>query len=270
MDAKTGQYTGHPVVVTGLGWEVSAGGWKTLLGEELELSRLDLSHQCRPVEFLRVRKTLKLMSKQDCLAVSAAGKALRCLRVDEGELTTGCGVFMSVGYIPFRLDEARELCDHAQEGGQFSMAALTTSAYDVIHPLRAFACLPNMPAHHVATNFNLQGEYFITYPGAAEFYLALGEAVERLKEGSMSYALVGGVADQVNFLVENHYCKIMGEVPLLADGAGFMALELEDRARQRGQEVLARLDSLSSGDAVLFGAASAPLRLAADVYGDKG
>ncbi|MCP4692184.1 MAG: hypothetical protein GY859_29330, partial [Desulfobacterales bacterium] len=109
----------------------------------------------------------------------------------------------------------------------------------------AFSCLPNMPAHHLSANFDIQGEYFITYPGVAQFYLALQEAVARLREGSLDLALVGGVADQNNFLVENHWSKRRpGATPRAADAAGFITLEREESARERGKAALARLVSV--------------------------
>ncbi len=275
MDQKPGKHSTHPIVVTGTGFEISPDA-VPFLGDHGGEPPPTLPHDCRPLEFLRIRKTLKFMSKQDRLALSAAGKALKQAEPPEAQRTLQCGVFITVGYIPFRLEEARALCGHSTEKGDFSMTRFTTDAYDVINPLRAFSCLPNMPAHHLAANFNLQGEYFITYPGTAELYLALQEAVERLWEGSIRFALVGGTADQTNFLVENHYRKVFQGPPApLADAAAFMVLETEQGARERNQPPLARLVSLQydrensesrptgPGGTIQWGPAQLPLQLSA-------
>jgi len=133
-----------------------------------------------------------------------------------------------------------------------------------------------MPAHHISVNFDLQGEYVVTYPDTLQFYLAVSEAVERLKEGQMEFALVGGVADQTNFLVKHHYKKVNPEaVTFNADAAAFMVLERNDHARARNSKPLMQLSSLalrynertSSEDTskpkITFGAADLPIWLSA-------
>lgn len=275
MDSQTGQFTGDPVVISSLGWEVSDAAWELLKSGGSLPPAGRFVHDCRPSGYLKVRKTLKFMSKQDRLALSAAGKVLAGGGINARDLVLQCGVFMSVGYIPFQREEAESLCIKSQKDNHFCMETFTTEAYDIIHPLRAFSCLPNMPAHHIAANFDLQGQYFITYPGSEELRMALVEAVARLHEGSIDYALVGGVADQTNFLVENHYAKTMPNMnPCLADGAGFMLLESEKQALERKCQPLARLNDLlekvkpgeQSEIETCFGAAFIPLKFAVLVY----
>ncbi len=61
------------------------------------------------------------MSKQDRLALAAAGKALASSGAEADSLKLRCGVFMSVGYIPFERVEADRLCACAQQNNRFSM-----------------------------------------------------------------------------------------------------------------------------------------------------
>jgi hypothetical protein len=93
-----------------------------------------------------------------------------------------------------------------------------------------------MPAFHVSTNFDIQGPYFVTYPGPGQFYVALEEALTALGDGSIDVALVGGVAHQRNFLVESHFARVEPPVPAddLSDAAGFLILEREGHAAARG------------------------------------
>jgi hypothetical protein len=127
------------------------------------------------------------------------------------------------------------------------MSKFSTEAYDNINPLLAFACLPNMPAYHLSANFNIQGEYLITYPGTAQFYQVLSEAVERLQNGDLERAIVGGVADQCNFLVENHFHKCQaGDAILSADVAAFMILERITPVRTASRQARIKLLSLDA------------------------
>jgi hypothetical protein len=216
------------IVVTGLGWELSPASCDFLNGISLPLDTGNLAHDTQPIEFLKVSKTLKFMSKQDRLALAAAGNAIKMASLSPQILQENTGIFMAVGYIPFKLDDMEWAVTHSQENGQFSMKVFSTQGYEHVNPLITFACLPNMPAHHISTNFSIQNHYFITYPGPLEFYLALQEAVDILNEGRLSACLVGGVADQSNFLVQNHFNKNERFAGVgLADAAAFLVLERE-------------------------------------------
>ena len=88
------------------------------------------------------------------------------------------------------------------------MRRFATEGYLAPNPLLTFRCLPNMPAFHVSINFDLQGPYLVTYPGAGQLYAALEEARVALETGAIDVALVGGVAHQRNFLVEHHVRRL--------------------------------------------------------------
>ena len=88
-----------------------------------------------------------------------------------------------------------------------------------------------------AACFDIQGEYFVTYPGPGQFYLALSEALYTLSSGRITIALVGAVADQTNFLVAHHYQRLQHRVPAsdLRDAAGFLIFErAAEHAARRG------------------------------------
>jgi hypothetical protein len=247
MDKKSKTSPGNSIVVTGIGFEISSGAWDVITGKQTSILKEQLCHDCIPLEYLIRKKNLKLMSKQDRLAVSAAGKALMSSGIIGNLDKSASGIFISVGYIPFRAEDVDRICTYSEEEGVFSYKKFTTDAYEKINPLLTFNCLPNMPAYHIASNFNLLGEYFITYPGSGELYLALQEAVTRLIEGDLDWALVGGVADQNNFLVENHFNKFNPDREILAvDSSAFIVIENEEHARLREKAPLGRLLSLGT------------------------
>jgi 3-oxoacyl-(acyl-carrier-protein) synthase len=194
--------------------------------------------------FLKSRKTLKFMGKQDKLAVAAAGKALREAAIPAGEFSAGIGLYLAVGYIPFERADIEVLAGNSVRAGAFSMDLFSRAALDQINPLLTFRCLPNMPLFHVSLNFGIQGPSFVTYPGAGQFYLALERAVKALRSGKVAHALVGGVADQENFLVDFH----LGRNPATRawkarDAAACLCLEKRSTAEARGAAI--RLELLS-------------------------
>ncbi len=198
---------------------------------------------CDPVPWLKVRKQRKFMGLQDELAVVAAGRALEQAGADGSVPPERTGIYLAVGYIPFEVRDMEGLLVGAVAEGRFSMAGFAEGGYREINPLLTFRCLSNMPAYHLSFNFDVQGPYFVTYPGPAQFYAALEEAVAALRAGRIDRALVGGVAHQRNFLVEHHHRRLDPPVPpdRLRDSAAILVLETEARARARGATVRARL-----------------------------
>ncbi|MBU0728935.1 MAG: hypothetical protein KKE17_00735 [Proteobacteria bacterium] len=245
MDKTYRGFSGDPVVITGIGIAVSENLREYFLGvRDFVLSDM-ISYECEPFDYLRQRKTLKFMSKQDRLALEAAGKALDIAAIPQEVLSNHTGVFITVGYIPFEFDTAAELCKGSMENGRFSMQQFSTTGIDDINPLLAFACLPNMPAHHVAMNFEIFGQYFITYPDNIQFYHALQESVLRLVQGEIDCALVGGVADQNNFLVRHHFNKVRPDSDCFAADCGaFMVLETKSAAQKRRADIVMELEFL--------------------------
>jgi 3-oxoacyl-(acyl-carrier-protein) synthase len=199
---------------------------------------------CDPTPWLKVRKNRKFMGVQDDLAVAAAGRALQSAGLAGEPLGERTGLYLTVGFIPFEREHVEGLLAGALENGRFSMARFTDVGYRDVHPLLTFRCLPNMPAFHVSMNFDLQGPYFVTYPGAGQLYQALEEACAALTEGRVDVALVGGVAHQRNFLVEHHFGRLSPPVSAerLVDAGAFLVLETGAHAHFRGAPVRARLD----------------------------
>jgi 3-oxoacyl-(acyl-carrier-protein) synthase len=197
--------------------------------------------QADPLPFLKTRKSRKFMGRQDDLAVIAAGRALAAAGVSGSERL---GLYLAVGYIPFEAsDIAPVLAASLDPRGDFSPRLFGEEGLHRAHPLLTFRCLPNMPAFHVSTNFDVQGPYTVVYPGPGQLYLALEEAAAALDRGLIDAALLLGVAHQRNFLVEHHFGRIHRPVPpeQLRDAAGCLVLERPDLAARRGAAPLRTL-----------------------------
>ena len=241
----------NSIVVTGLGAEV--------------LERAEQKIDVLP--WLLTKKMRKFMGKQDMLAVVAAGRCLANAGLpapaqEEADPARGersrqterealeafrrdrMGVYLSVGYIPFERGDIDGLAiSSVDQNGEFSMERFGKDALLEVNPLLAFRCLPNMPIFHISLNFKIQGPYFIAYPGVGQFYLALEEALFALEDDRIDLALLGGVADQDNFLVAHHFKKSRNDnenfQPL--DAGGFLCLERREAAKKRGAQALAIL-----------------------------
>lgn len=188
------------------------------------------------------------MGGQDHLAVCAAGRALESAGLKPANLGPKAGLFLAVGFIPFERADIDALIDSSLEDGRISLRRFGTDGFAAVNPLLTFRCLPNMPAYHISACFDIQGEYFVTYPGPGQFYTSLLEALSALADGRVSIALVGSVAHQTNFLVGHHYQRIHSPVASedLRDGAGFLVLETAAANKARNGCVRGQLLDLTT------------------------
>jgi len=203
-----------------------------------------IGKSCDSTPFLKSRKSRKFMGRQDELAVIAASRAIEAAGYRlPAALGERCGLYLAVGFIPFEREDLDLLVDSSIADGAFSMERFSTDAFSALNPLLTFRCLPNMPAFHVSLNLDVQGPYWVGYPGIGQFYLALEEAGAALEEGAIDLALVGGVADQENLLVQHHFSRLDPPVDpeSLRSSAAFVVLERRKDADRRSAAVRARL-----------------------------
>lgn len=204
---------------------------------------------CSSERYLKTPKNRKFMGKQDHLAVCAAGCALESAGLDTSALGPKAGLFLAVGFIPFERADIDALIAGSVDNDRISLRRFGTDGFSAVNPLLTFRCLPNMPAYHISACFDIQGEYFVTYPGPGQFYNALEEAISALVAGRINIALVGAVADQTNFLVSHHHSRLRPPVPPpdLRDGAGFLVLERNAENVARGGCARGRLTDFKIG-----------------------
>ena len=223
MDKRSQSVDHDSVVITGLGYELRA--------------------DCDVAPYLKVKKHRKFMGPQDRLAVVSAGKALSSAGLLGGPLGERTGLYLAVGYIPFEREDIDGLIESSVEDGRFSMTRFSSEGFHSVHPHLTFRCLSSMPAFHISVNFEIQGPYFVTYPGIGQWYLALEEGCHALMAGEIDVAIVGAVAYQRNFLVAHHFERIPSPIPSerLIDAGACLILEKEDHAGARSLRPRGRL-----------------------------
>ena len=247
------------LVVTGLGAVIAGpnvtGGWRRedagARWDDARAPILDfrsLAECIDPTPYLKVQKQRKYMGTQDDLAVVAAGRAIESAGLGNGALGERAGLYLVVGHIPFGQDDIDALFAASLENGRFSMPCFSTAGLRAVNGLLTFRCLPNMPAFHISVNFDIQGPYFVSYPGPGQLYLVLEEASAALWAGDIDVALVGGVAHQRNFLVEHHFSRVDHPVPAdrLLDAGGCLVVETAEHARRRGAPMRGALVSFET------------------------
>jgi 3-oxoacyl-(acyl-carrier-protein) synthase len=205
-----------------------------------------------PLPWLLSRKSRKYMGLQDELAVIATGRALAraALTGPESRLGRRAGLYIAVGYIPFRREDAEPVLDGSLDAaGDFSLRRFGEEGFRRANPLLTFRCLPNMPAYHVSACFGLEGPYLVTYPGPGQLYAALEDAIAALEEGRAELALVTAAAHQRNFLVEHHFARLEPPVAAeaLRDVGATLVLETATHAAAEGRAPLAELVRLEIG-----------------------
>ena len=174
--------------------------------------------------WLKTRKMIKFMGKQDRLAVAAAALAAKQAGLSQETLQHRTGLYLVSGHIPFAEEDMLPLAQHSTDtAGAFSMELFSGVGLDQVNPLLTFRCLPNMPIFHVSYNLGIQGPSMTSFPGLGQFYQVLEQALWALHEDEIEVALVGAVADQNNFLVDYHWSRVGAREPR-PDAAGFLVL----------------------------------------------
>lgn len=218
MDTRAQQSPGVSLILLGSDWvgprELK---WDTRPGSA------DAVFDVAPL--LKDRKTIKLMAKQDRMALVAAAGALKRAGLSEAELRERTGVYAAIGALAFDEEQLQMLADLCIHDGRVDVFRNASYVYQAMNPLTTFKCLPNMAVFHISYNLGLNGPYFISYPGSGQWQSALLRAWHDLADGVVDFALVGSVAEQNNMLVRYHFDRLYGnERPLAIDCAAFWVL----------------------------------------------
>jgi 3-oxoacyl-[acyl-carrier-protein] synthase II len=219
-----------------------------------------------PKEYVRPRKSLKVMARDIQVAFSAAVMATDQAGLGPGKIAPerwgvvqGCELISGDYYDT--VDVYRNCLD---EAGEFVYERWGERAMSDIYPLWMLKYLPNMPACHLGIANDAHGPNNSIAMGEVSSLLAFSEAINVLERGHVDAMLVGGGGNRLTLT------KILWETtddlskqndeptatprPFDADrdgfvngeGAGSFVLERREHAESRGAEIIADVYRVSS------------------------
>lgn len=209
-------------------------------------------------DFVKERKSLKVMSRDIRLAVAASTLAVRDAGlVVESMDATRAGVTLGAPLINNELDELglgiRESLDAEK---RFQIKRFGREGIRALYPLWLLKYLPNMPACHISMTHRLKGPNNTLMTSSTGGLQAIGEAFRTIQRDDSDLMLAGATDSKLNpiGLARLHLLGILstnGHEPrrayrpfdrsrdgmVVGEGAGIFVLEEREHARRRGAKI---------------------------------
>ncbi len=219
-----------------------------------------------PKEFVKPRKSLKVMSRDIQFGVTAADMAcaqagLRGGAVDPERF----GVVFAADMMHCALDEIESAYRSSTVEGRFDFARWGEQAMSQIYPLWMLKYLPNMPACHVAIAQDARGPNNSHSLGEASSLMAFAEAARVIQRGSADVMITGGASSRLHPI-----CWMRGQIAstarrtdhpetasrpfdkdreglVMSEGAAALIFESRQHAEARGATILGRIVGCGGG-----------------------
>jgi 3-oxoacyl-[acyl-carrier-protein] synthase II len=196
-------------------------------------------------------KILRIMSRDAVFAAAAAKLAIRDAGVKIGTdyAPEQVGLFGATGLSGIAFEEVSQLVRHsARPDGTFDPQLFGEVALKRILPTLSFKILTNMPMCFISIFENIQGVNAIYNPWEGQGGHAVLAGVNAIRDGDAECCLVGGceVKTSILGLISLHQHGLLevagagGVIP--AEGAAFLVLEKESRARARDARMYAVIE----------------------------
>ena len=266
------------VVITGLGLETSLGSDPGQILECMEAGETAAAppsgfdarpfgcphsaeiRDFRPERFVPDSKALRLMNRDAVLAVAAARRAMADAGIVVGRdyPSEEIGLFGATGLAGLPLGEVAPLIRHsASAAGTFDPERFGAVALKKIRPILSFRILSNMPICFVSIFENIQGPNAVYNPWEGQGAQAIRRGIDAIRRGEASCVLCGGSdvkTHELAFLALEQQgvfrpWREAGRGTVPGEGAAFLVLEEEERARERGARAHARFKDASSSSA---------------------
>lgn len=219
-------------------------------------------------DYIKPRKSLKLMSREIQLGVAAAHLAVNDAGINPAGLDSSrFGVVYGAEMFYGELQEMAELYRRCMADGEFDFELWGEQLSSDLYPLWMLKYLPNMAACHVAIGVNACGPNNTIAVGEASALLAVIEAASLIQRGVADVVIAGGTGTRLNItpmmyrgelrVSRRMHDPLHASRPFDADrdglvngeGAAAFILEKEEFARARGARPLAGI----AGSALTFG-----------------
>ena len=265
------------VVITGLGVVSPLGighlaTWESLLAGRTGLRRIsdfDPTHLRSPlagevdgfdpVQYVKPRKSLKVMARDAQLTVAAAGMAREHAKLGPDDVDPErFGVLYGGGVIRSPLNEVAgpyRAC--LGDDGKYDFARWGNEGLATCFPLGMLRLLPNMLACHISITQDARGPNNTICQADASGLMAIGEAMRVIQRGQADVMIGGGASSRANAydlvrleLTEEvtpcddpqRACRpfdIDRDGQLVGEGAAALMLENRKLAERRGAPILA-------------------------------
>jgi 3-oxoacyl-[acyl-carrier-protein] synthase II len=214
-----------------------------------------------PKEYVKPRKSLKVMSRETQLGFAAAEMAwaharLEGANIDPDRLGVTLGSTMFCPEVP----ELAPAC-HASDagGGRFDFTRWGKEGLRDVPPLWLLKYLPNMVPAHIGIAHDARGPSNSIVAGDISALLAIIEAADVVARGHADVMLTGGTSSMIDWmdLLWHAGARLSRRIEeperasrpfdaqrdgmVGSEGAGIFVLETEQHAKTRGVEPLARL-----------------------------
>ncbi len=146
-----------------------------------------------PKQYVRPRKSLKVMSREIQLGFAAADLAMTDAGIVEGSFEPErCGVVFGSDMIYADLTDLAETYRRSNHEGQFDFHLWSEAIQEELHPLWLLKHLPNMAASHIAIAHDARGPNNSIVLGDVSSLLAIAEAASVIRRGWADMMLAGG------------------------------------------------------------------------------
>jgi 3-oxoacyl-[acyl-carrier-protein] synthase II len=213
-----------------------------------------------PKEYVRPRKSLKVMSRDIQFGFTAADLAMTDANLAADSVDADrFGVVYGADMIYCEPDELAAAYRACIENGEFRFPAWGERALPEMYPLWMLKYLPNMSACHVSISLNARGPSNSITLGEVSSLVAIAEAARIIERGAADVMIAGGASNRLHPNVmlfrDQRLMSKRRDNPAAAcrpfdrdrdgmvagEGAGAIVLESRVHAEARGAKILARV-----------------------------
>lgn len=215
-------------------------------------------------DFVKPRKSLKVMSRDIQLGVVAASLAMGDSGLEAAVAPERLGVEFGADMIHCEPDDISNAYRRCLVDGQFDFRLWGQRAMEEVYPLWMLKYLPNMPACHIAIAHDARGPNNSHSLGESSSLTAIAEAMRVIERGDADAVIAGGTGARVHSVIwvrskllpvtyrADDPAKISRPFDAqregFVNGEGAAALVIENRrhAEARGAKIWGRLAGYAS------------------------
>jgi len=218
-----------------------------------------------PKEYVKPRKSLKVMSRDIQFGVAAADMARSDAGLTEGQVDPErFGVVFGADLMHCQLEDVENAYRRCTIDGRFDFSLWGKYAMEDVFPLWMLKYLPNMPACHIAIAHDARGPNNSHSLAEASALAAMSEACRVIERGHADVMITGGTCSRIHptIWVRSSLLPVSrrNEAPERAsrpfdagrdgfvngEGAAALILESREHALSRGAKILATVRGLGA------------------------